>query len=90
VHEQKDLTYYLRKAEDYREKAKAVSDQHLKAALEGVAREYMAKASKLDPSLSLTSSPLSLASTIRRDVARSQLNILVRALQWTGKEFESG
>jgi hypothetical protein len=48
---QEDLAYLLGKAEDYRKKAKAVSDPGLKAALEAVAREYMAKARKLDPSL---------------------------------------
>jgi hypothetical protein len=50
--EQIDLAYYLHKAADYRKKAKAVSDQRLKAALEAMAREYMGKARKLDPSLS--------------------------------------
>jgi hypothetical protein len=49
--EQKDLTYYLRKAEEYRAKAKAVREPSLKAALEAVARECMAKARELDPSL---------------------------------------
>jgi hypothetical protein len=49
--EQKDLAYYLRKAEDYRVKAKAVSEPNLKAALEAVARAYMAKARELDPTL---------------------------------------
>jgi hypothetical protein len=51
--EQKDLVYYLRKAEEYRAKAKAVSEPSLKAALEAVARECMAKARELDPSLDL-------------------------------------
>ena len=50
--ERKDLAYYLGKAEDYRKKAKAVSEPGLKAALEAVAREYMAKARELDPTLS--------------------------------------
>ena len=50
--EQKDVVYYFRKAEDYRQKAKAVSEPRLKAALEAVAREYMAKARALDRSLS--------------------------------------
>jgi len=50
--EQKDLAYYLGKAEDYRTKAKAVSEPGLKAALEAVAREYLAKARELDPTLS--------------------------------------
>lgn len=49
--EPKDLAYYLGKAESYRAKAKAVSDQSLKTALEAVAREYMAKARELDPTL---------------------------------------
>jgi hypothetical protein len=50
--EPKDLAYYLGKAEDYRKKAQAVSEPRLKAALEAVAREYMAKARELDPSAS--------------------------------------
>ncbi len=37
--EQKDLAYLLGKAEDYRLKAKAVSEPGLKAALDAVARE---------------------------------------------------
>jgi hypothetical protein len=49
--ERKDLTFYLGKAEDYRRKANAVSEPSLKAALEAVARQYMAKARELDPSL---------------------------------------
>jgi hypothetical protein len=49
--EQEGLAYLLGKAEDYRKKAKAVSEPGLKAALEAVAREYMAKARELDPSL---------------------------------------
>ena len=49
--ERKDLTYYLSKAEDYRRKAKAVREPGLKAALEEVVQEYMAKARELDPSL---------------------------------------
>ncbi len=49
--EQKDLAYYLLKAEDYRRKAEAVSNPDLKAALEAVARAYMAKARELDPAL---------------------------------------
>jgi hypothetical protein len=50
--EQKDVAYYLRKAEDYRQKANAVSEPRLKAALAAVAREYMTRARELDPSLS--------------------------------------
>ena len=42
--ERKDLTFYLGKAEDYRRKANAVSEPGLKAALEAVARQSMAKA----------------------------------------------
>jgi hypothetical protein len=49
--ERKDLAYYLGKAEDYRRKAKAVREPGLKAALEEVVQEYMAKARELDPSL---------------------------------------
>jgi hypothetical protein len=49
--EQKDLAYYLLKSEDYRRKAEAVSNPELKAALEAVAGEYMAKARGLDPAL---------------------------------------
>jgi hypothetical protein len=47
-----DVAYYLRKAEEYREKAKAASELRLKAALEAVAREYVAMAREFDPSLS--------------------------------------
>ena len=46
---QEDLAYLLGKAEDYRRKAKAVSEPGLKAALEAVAREYLLKARELDP-----------------------------------------
>jgi hypothetical protein len=49
--EQKDVAYYVRKAEEYREKAKAVREPGLKAALEAVAQECMAKARELDPPL---------------------------------------
>ena len=49
--ERKDLAYYLGKAEDYRKKANVVREPGLKAALEAVARQYMAKARELDPSL---------------------------------------
>lgn len=49
--EQEDVAYLLGKAEDYRSKAKAVSEPGLKAALEAVARQYMAKARVLDPTL---------------------------------------
>ena len=48
---QEDLAYLLGKAEDYRRKAKAVSEPGLKAALEAVAREYLLKARELDPTL---------------------------------------
>jgi predicted TIM-barrel fold metal-dependent hydrolase len=51
--EQRDIAYYLTKAEDHRQKAKAVSEPRLKAALEEVAREYIAKARALYPSLFL-------------------------------------
>ena len=50
--EKMDVAYCLRKAEDYRQKAKVVSEPRLKAALEAVAREYIAKARGLNPSLS--------------------------------------
>ncbi len=50
--ERKDLAYFLGKAEDDRQKVKAVSEPGLKAALDAVAREYMAKARELDPILS--------------------------------------
>jgi hypothetical protein len=50
--EQEDVAYYLRKAEDFRQKANAVNEARLKAALATVAREYMAKAHELEPSLS--------------------------------------
>jgi hypothetical protein len=49
--EQEDLAYLLGKVEDYRKKAKAVSEPGLKAALEAVAREYLLKARELDPTL---------------------------------------
>jgi hypothetical protein len=49
--ERKDLAYYLGKAENYRAKAKVVSEPNLKAALEAVARAYMAEARKLDPAI---------------------------------------
>jgi hypothetical protein len=49
--ERKDLAYYLGKAEDYRRKANAVREPGLKAALEAVVRQYMAKARELDPFL---------------------------------------
>jgi hypothetical protein len=51
---QKDLAYYLLQAEDYRRKAEVVGNPNLKAALEAVAREYMAKARALDPALELS------------------------------------
>lgn len=51
--ERKGLAYYLGKAEEYRKKAEAENEPGLRAALEAVAREYTAKARKLDP----TSSP---------------------------------
>ena len=47
--DQKDLAYYLSKAADFRNKAKVVSEPGLKAALEAVARECMAKARELIP-----------------------------------------
>ena len=47
--EQKDLAYYLGKAEEYRKKAEAALEPGLKAALEAVAREYIKKARELDP-----------------------------------------
>ncbi len=50
--ERKNVAYYLGKAEDYRKKAKAASEPGLKAALEAVVREYIAKARELDPTLS--------------------------------------
>jgi hypothetical protein len=49
--DQKNLAYYLSKAADFRNKAKVVSEPGLKAALEAVARECMAKARELDPTL---------------------------------------
>ena len=49
--ELKDLAYYLAKTEDYRGKARVVQDPKLKAALEAIARECMARARELDPSL---------------------------------------
>ena len=49
--EQEGLAYLLGKAEDYRKKAKAVSEPGLKAALEAVARRYLLRARELDPTL---------------------------------------
>jgi hypothetical protein len=49
--ELKDVAYYLAKAEDYRGKARVVQDPKLKAALEAIARECVARACKLDPAL---------------------------------------
>lgn len=49
--EQEGLAYLLGKFEDYRKKAKAVSEPGLKAALEAMAREYLLKARELDPTL---------------------------------------
>jgi hypothetical protein len=45
--ENKDLAYYLFKAEEYRGKAEAVNEPNLKAALEAVAKAYEAKAREL-------------------------------------------
>jgi hypothetical protein len=45
------LAYDLGKAQAYRKKTELVSESGLKAALEAVAREYMAQARQLDPSL---------------------------------------
>jgi PilZ domain len=52
--EQKDLAYYLLKAQEYRWKAEGVSDPGPKAALEKIARDYMVKARELDPALPLS------------------------------------
>jgi hypothetical protein len=39
-----DAKFYLRKAEHYRDKAKALTDARLKTALEALAREYELRA----------------------------------------------
>jgi hypothetical protein len=44
-----DLSYCLGKAAEYRKKAEQAEDPRLKAALESVYREYMARARELDP-----------------------------------------
>ncbi len=49
--EHRDLVYYLTKAEEFRQKANAVREPRLKAALEAVSREYMTKARELDPDI---------------------------------------
>jgi hypothetical protein len=43
-----DAKFYLRKAEHYRDKAKAVTDAVLKTALEALAREYELRARHAD------------------------------------------
>ena len=49
--EKKNLAYYLSKAEEYRKKAEAANEPMLKAALESVARGYMAEARRIDPNV---------------------------------------
>jgi hypothetical protein len=45
---QLDSAHFGRKAEEYRDKARATVDPRLKAALEAVAREYIRKARDFD------------------------------------------
>jgi hypothetical protein len=46
--EQLDAAHYVRKAEEYRDKARATVNSRVKSALEAVAREYIRKARDLD------------------------------------------
>jgi len=50
-HNHVDAEYYLRRAEEYRDKARATDDARLRSALESVAREFMRKARELDASV---------------------------------------
>jgi len=46
--EQPDAAHYVRKAEEYRDKARATINPRVKSGLEAVAREYIRKARDLD------------------------------------------
>jgi hypothetical protein len=45
---QHDAGHYVRKAKEYRDKARATPDVRVKSALEAVAREYLRKARQAD------------------------------------------
>jgi hypothetical protein len=46
--DQLDAAHYMRKAEEYRAKARATIDAQVRSGLEAVAREYIRKARELD------------------------------------------
>ena len=46
--DQIDAAHYIRKAEEYRAKARATLDARVRSGLEAVAREYIRKARELD------------------------------------------
>jgi hypothetical protein len=46
--DQLDAAHFVRKAEEYRAKARATSDARVRSGLEAVAREYIRKARELD------------------------------------------
>ena len=46
--DQLDAAHYIRKAEEYRAKARATLDLRIRSGLEAVAREYLRKARELD------------------------------------------
>jgi hypothetical protein len=48
---QPDSGHFVRKAEEYRDKARAMPDMRVKSALEAVAREYLRKAREADASV---------------------------------------
>lgn len=50
-----DLAYYLGKAEGYRKKANSASEPGLKAALDAVARNYVAIAREIEPKIASNS-----------------------------------
>lgn len=50
----KDLAHNLSRAEEFRRKAEAATDARMKAAFQAVAREFLARARALDPSVSLS------------------------------------
>jgi hypothetical protein len=48
---QHDAGHYVRKAREYRDKARTTPDMRVKSALESVAREYLRKAREADATL---------------------------------------
>jgi hypothetical protein len=46
-----DASYYVRRAEEYRDKARAAPDSTVAQALQAAAREFMRKARQLRPAL---------------------------------------